>query len=158
MTSARPRLMPAIRSISHSLHLATASAVLAVAALLTLIYTVESGRLEDARVTTLRSMVESAAGVATAYDKAEQAGQMTRQEAQQAAMTAISAMRYSGAEYIYILDRQNRMVMTPANPELIGKDVSSLKDTTGKLFILAIANLVHARGSGVVDYSRPQVG
>jgi methyl-accepting chemotaxis protein len=150
--------VPATRSISDRLHLATALAVFAVAALLTLIYNVESGRLEDARVTTLRSVVESAAGVATAFDRAEQTGQLTRQEAQQAAMRAIGGMRYAGSEYIYILDRQNRMVMTPANPELIGKDLSGLKDTTGKLFIMDIANLVHAGGSGVVDYMWPRAG
>jgi methyl-accepting chemotaxis protein len=158
MTSARPWFSIDLHSISNRLHLATAVAIIAVAALLTLVYQMESSRLEDARVTTLRSVVETATAVAADYAKAEQSGRLTRQDAQQGAMTAIGTMRYSGSEYLYISDMQNRMVMTPANPALIGKDLSDLKDGNGKHVFVAFSDLVRARDAGVVDYMWPRVG
>ncbi|MFL5288260.1 MAG: cache domain-containing protein [Rhodopila sp.] len=158
MPPSRPWLSIAVHSISNRLHLATAVAIFAVAVILTLVYRTESGRLEEARVATLRTVIDSATAIAADYARIEQSGALSRQEAQQAAMKAISTMRYSGSEYVFITDMQNRMVMTPANPELNGKDLSGLKDSNGKLFIAAISDLVRTQGADVVDYMWPRAG
>jgi hypothetical protein len=56
----------------------------------------------------LRQLVESAVAVADSYYKRAQAGEMTMEEAQGAALSAIGAMRYNGSEYFWVIGMQIR--------------------------------------------------
>ncbi len=146
------------RTVATRLHWATVTAVAAVAALLSVLYAVESGRIQDAREAQLHAVVDSATAIAAAQEKEEREGRMTRAEAQAAAARAIGTIRYLGAEYVWINDMHPKMVMHPIKPELNGQDLSTYKDPNGKRLFVAFADTVRANGAGVVDYLWPRPG
>ena len=146
------------RTVATRLHWATVTAVVAVAALLSVLYAVESGRIQDAREAQLHAVVDSATAIAAAQEKEEREGRMTRAEAQAAAARAIGTIRYLGAEYVWINDMHPKMVMHPIKPELNGQDLSTYKDPNGKRLFVAFADTVRANGAGVVDYLWPRPG
>ncbi len=145
-------------SIGARLQLATTVAVLAVAALLTVVYVVESARIEDDRIDLLRSVGQSAASIAAGYEAQARAGKLTDAEAQAAAARAIGAIRYLGDNYVWINDMQVRIVMHPIKPDLNGKDATGIKDPNGKALFAAATEVVRQSGAGVVDYLWPRPG
>ena len=144
--------------IGARLQMATVVTVLAVAALLVSVQIMESHRMYDGRVTLLQSIDQAAIGVATTYHDEEVAGHLTHEAAQALAASAIKAMRYQGAEYIWINDMQVRMIMHPVKPELVGKDVSMIADPNGLHPFAAMTDLVKAQGAGTVAYMWPRPG
>ncbi|GAB4225841.1 MAG: cache domain-containing protein [Kiloniellaceae bacterium] len=106
----------------------------------------------------LRQLGESAVAIAEAYHKRAEAGEMTMEEAQQAALYAIGGIRYNGSDYFWVNDLKSFMVMHPIKPALIGKDLSGLKDETGKYFFNEFVKVVNADGKGYVTYYWPKPG
>src|SRR5690242_6484593 len=111
-------------SIGVRLQMATAFALFALMALLVSVQITETRRMRESRVSLLQSVDETAAGIAAAYHREELAGHLTRESAQALAAAAIKAMRYQGAEYVWINDMQPKMVMHPVKPELDGQDLA----------------------------------
>ncbi|MBB4837098.1 methyl-accepting chemotaxis protein [Sphingomonas kyeonggiensis] len=105
-----------------------------------------------------RKTVEVAYSTIAHYQAEEQAGRMTRAQAQAAALQAVSAMRYSGKEYFWINDMQPRMLMHPMNKALVGQDVSGTKDPNGVPVFTSMVDIVRAKGEGFLDYSWPKPG
>ncbi|GAB4366791.1 MAG: hypothetical protein Kow00114_25020 [Kiloniellaceae bacterium] len=93
----------------------------------------------------LRQLVESAVAIADDYHKRAEAGEMTMEEAQQATLAAIRAMRYNGVEYFWVNDMGPVMVMHPIKPELDGKDLSTFKDPSGFELFNAFVKVVQAQ-------------
>ena len=60
-------------------------------------------------------------------------------DAQNHAMNTISGMRYGDQDYFWITDLDLKMVMNPMAPELVGRDVSELKQN-GKLVVSSDTN------------------
>jgi len=54
--------------------------------------------------------------------------------------------------YIYVLDLKAKCLSHGANAALIGKDLSQIKDTDGKLFIADLVKNAKAKGKGWADY------
>jgi methyl-accepting chemotaxis protein len=144
--------------IGVRLQMATVVTLVALALLLTGIQVMESRRLYDTRVSLLQSIDQSAAGIAAAYHTEEAAGRLTREVAQGLAAAAIKAMRYQGAEYIWINDMQPTMVMHPEKPELNGQNLAATTDPTGFHLFSAMADLVKSRGEGTIPYMWPRPG
>lgn len=113
--------------------------------------------LEDRKVKT-KHVVETAFGVLQHFHALQAKGQMTEQQARQGAITAVKALRYEGSEYFWINDLQPRVVMHPIKPALDGKDVSELKDPTGKALFVEFVKVVKDAGAGYVDYQWPKPG
>ena len=84
--------------IGARLQTVTAVTFMAFAALLVAIQIMESQRLVEARVALLRTIDETASGIAGAFQTEEAEGRLTRQAAQEQAAEAIRAMRYQGSE------------------------------------------------------------
>jgi methyl-accepting chemotaxis protein len=103
----------------------------------------------------LRNLVEAATGAAEAmYQRAD----LPESERQQMAMSQIKAMRYNTKDYIWINDLQGVMLMHPADPKLVNRNLSDLKDVNGKRFIQEFINVCQAKGQGTVDYMWPKPG
>ncbi|MEH6471364.1 MAG: cache domain-containing protein [Halopseudomonas sp.] len=79
-------------------------------------------------------------------------GDANEDEAKQAVISKINALRYKGNEYFWIHDDQEIMVSHPLKPALNGKNLSRLKDTNGKFFFTEMVTLAKAEGEGFVDY------
>ena len=103
-------------------------------------------------------VVESAAGILRYYHGLEQAGGLSREDAQKQAMELIRGLRYDKDDYFWINDLAPRMVMHPTNPKLEGQDLSGIKDPDGKALFNEMVRVAKSQGAGMVDYRWPQPG
>ncbi len=115
-------------------------------------------KLVAERKAMLSSMNENAVSVFVAYHKLEQAGTLTREEAQKRSIEAIGAMRYQDSGYLWINDMHPTMIMHPMKPEMNGADLTENKDPTGKHLFVEFVKKVQAEGKGFVDYYWPKPG
>jgi methyl-accepting chemotaxis protein len=105
-----------------------------------------------------RHLVEVASGAVAHYAAAESRGQMTREEAQKAAMAAVRELGYGTGGYFWINDLQPRMIMHPTNPALDGKDLSDYRDPDGLAIFVKMAEVCRIAGGGTVRYRWPKPG
>ncbi|AWI57459.1 methyl-accepting chemotaxis protein [Sinorhizobium fredii] len=144
--------------ISARLYALVAFGLLAMAAALTFGLIQAQDKLVGERKAMLSAMNENAVAVFEAYHKQEEAGTLSREEAQKRALEAIKAMRYQDSGYFWVNDMQPTMVMHPIKPELDGKDLSQNKDPNGKFLFVEFVKTVQAEGRGFVDYYWPKPG
>jgi len=100
---------------------------------------------------TVKQLVETGMGALEREAGKVKAGKLTVEQAQQAAAETVGRMRYGKDGYLWINDSKV-MVMHPLKPELIGKEISALKDPTGRSFMLDMVKVVRQSGAGFVDY------
>jgi methyl-accepting chemotaxis protein len=114
--------------------------------------------MDDRRLAT-KHVVEVASGVVAHYGRLEQAGTLTRADAQRSAAETLRALRYEGQEYVWVhsLDT-GLMVMHPAKPALEGTSAVAMKDPHGFAFIAAMNDQVRKTGAGFVGYEWPKPG
>jgi methyl-accepting chemotaxis protein len=144
--------------ISTRLYLLVGFALLAMASS-TLFVLLETQRaLESNRRNLLTVLSDTATGILDGYYKQEQAGAMTRQEAQARAIVAIRAMRYEPSGYFWINDMNKNMIMHAAKPEMEGTDQSATVDPAGKHIFIEMVSLVQKQKQGFVDYQWPKPG
>lgn len=55
--------------------------------------------------------------------------------------------------YVFVFDLTGKCLSHGANPALIGRDLSGLKDSDGKYFIKEFLNVAKTKGSGWIDYN-----
>jgi methyl-accepting chemotaxis protein len=103
-------------------------------------------------------VVEAAHGILGGYAEAAASGAMPVEQAQDLARQAVKAMRYAGAEYLWINTLDGVMVMHPTKPALDGTQVLGIKDPAGKALFVDMVALVQAQGGGFVDYLWPKPG
>ncbi len=61
--------------------------------------------------------------------------------------------------YVFLLDAETGVTVAhPANPKLIGKKMTGLKDSNGKMFFVEFLNVANEKGEGWVDYLWPKPG
>ena len=103
-------------------------------------------------------MVEAASGVLDYYRQLETAGTLTREAAQQQALSVIRGLRYEQSDYFWINDLTPVMVMHPTNPKLDGQNLSAIKDPDGFALFNEMVAIAKAKGAGMVDYRWPKPG
>lgn len=104
-----------------------------------------------------RHIVESAESIVDKFVNKSKSGALSEDEAKSQAAEALSVIRYGDDEYFFITDFNSHMIMHPIKPELNGKDLSSLEDPNGFLFIDAISKAAQ-NGEGFVYYYWPKAG
>ncbi|MBB3461177.1 methyl-accepting chemotaxis protein [Rhizobium sp. BK377] len=145
--------------ISTRLYSLVAFALVVLAATMIFFLNYSYRELEAERKAGLAQMDATALAIFDKYYKLEQAGTMTREQAQEAAKEVIASMRYGGGTgYFWINDMHPTMVMHPVKPELNGKDLTQNKDPNGKFLFVEFVNTVKANGQGFVDYYWPKPG
>ena len=82
---------------------------------------------------TIRELTNSAWSILAAYQRDEQSGRLTRDEAQRAAASLIEQLRYGpqGKDYFWIQDQEPRMVMHPYRTDLDGQQLDGFTDPRG---------------------------
>ncbi len=111
----------------------------------------------EARKTKTRNLVEAAQSVVAGYQKRAEAGAMSTEDAQKAALAALNGMRYDKVEYFWVNDLQPKMIMHPIKPQLNGQDLSTYKDPAGKLLFVEFVKTVRTHGgAGYVSYLWPK--
>jgi methyl-accepting chemotaxis protein len=107
---------------------------------------------------TVSYLVQEATSQLASYQKQVEAGTLTKEEAQKQAAERIAAMRYDGANYLWINDLGPKMVMHPLKPELNGKDLNENKDPNGKALFVEMVKVCKDNGKGFVDYAWSKPG
>ncbi|MCW2247491.1 methyl-accepting chemotaxis protein [Azospirillum fermentarium] len=118
------------------------------------------GQMYQDRINSLRMVVETAHGMASALDRDVNAGVLSRDEAFKRFADAIRGMRYgqNGAEYIFVTDFNATVVVNPGQPAREGKSSYDTKDANGVYFTREMVNLAQTKGEGVVEYHFPRAG
>jgi methyl-accepting chemotaxis protein len=124
----------------------------------------------NAKKALMRSVVE------TAYSLLEKANQDTKTmlqegqaedvkkailaEAQESISAFVGKLRYGldNKGCFWINDMQPRMIMSPDQPKLNGKDLSNIKDPKGKKLFMEMVKVCGTKGEGFVDYYWPKNG
>jgi methyl-accepting chemotaxis protein len=97
------------------------------------------------------SLVETANGVIERYQKQEQAGSLTREQAQKLALETLRNMRYQDL-YFFVIDREQRLLLHAAHPELEGQTPRGGRDANSLAAILAeLAKVAQQNGSGFIS-------
>jgi methyl-accepting chemotaxis protein len=114
--------------------------------------------LYDAKAQKTMHVVQTASGLLDYYHGLETAGTLTTEQAQKQAMEAIRGLRYNQTDYFWINDLRPVMIMHPANPKLVGQDLSGIKDPDGFQVFNEMVTLAKAKGAGMVNYRWPKPG
>ncbi len=149
------------RMLSH-LKIRSRLALLVVVALVLMMATAAYGLmvlrgsiLEDRRVET-REIVNLAYSIAEYYGKQAETGKMEPEAARELAQSTIAGLLYEGDNYFSQYDTRYHMVRHPFKAELNGKDLSELKDSTGKRIVYELVEAAK-RGQGeFVEYLWPR--
>ena len=114
--------------------------------------------LYRAKAEKTRHVVETAAGVLAYYQGLEAAGTLSREAAQQQAISAVRGLRYDQNDYFWINDLGPKMIMHPANPKLEGQNLSAIRDPDGFALFDEMVSLANSKGAGSIDYRWPKPG
>ena len=106
----------------------------------------------------LSEIVEIATSTINSYHARAQAGEMTQEAAQAAAMRALSDMRFEGDNYFFVIDLDHQMVMHAVRPALNGQSVYNTQDPNGLYLFREMTRVARAEGQGFVDYGWPRAG
>jgi methyl-accepting chemotaxis protein len=112
----------------------------------------------EARKQGIQQGVEIASSIVDWAYRQETSGAMTRAQAQALALQQVNDARYSGKEYFWINDMEVRLLTHPFRPDLMGKDVSSVKDPDGNAVFVRFVDTVRKEGSGYLSYLWPKPG
>ncbi|WP_305042768.1 methyl-accepting chemotaxis protein [Geoalkalibacter sp.] len=115
-------------------------------------------RLMDEKMEAVGNVVSAASSLVQDYQARVQAGALSLEEAQAAALRQIRPMRYAGNEYLWVNTLDPIMVMHPIRPELDGTRLDDIKDPTGKAIFIEFAKVARDQGTGFVDYQWPKPG
>ncbi len=111
--------------------------------------------LLDERENGLKNITQIAVEMVRYYHDFELKGIMTREDAQETALKAISKMRYGrkGRDYFWVNDLHPRMVMHTTIPSLDGRDLNDYQDPAGKRMFVEMVRKSEKTGDAFVRYS-----
>ncbi|MGJ4803124.1 methyl-accepting chemotaxis protein [Luteimonas sp. SDU82] len=144
--------------ISRKLGLLTALGVLALLVVMVLELVSERRTLMAEKETATRSLVETAASLASHFHARARSGELGEDEAQAAAIAAIKALRFGQDDYFWINDMRPYMVMHPFRPDMDGTDLAGFADPDGVHLFVEAVKRVEDGGSGFIHYAWPKPG
>ena len=102
----------------------------------------------------IRELTNSAWSILAAYQRDEQDGLLTREQAQSAAAGLVEQLRYGpeAKDYFWIQDTQPRMIMHPYRTDLNGQQLGGFTDPRGVPIFVEFATQVQREGQGYIDY------
>ncbi len=103
---------------------------------------------------TVRAIVVSASSILAHHAEQAKSGVLSLPEAQSQALAEMRALRYGddGQEYVWLTDRQPKMLMHPYFPEMEGTELAGYSDARGKPLFAEVVALINRDGEGFIDY------
>lgn len=145
-------------SISRRLWLILIVSVLMLCTLTAALLRQTHNDLYDAKAQKTIHVVQTASGILEYYHSLEKAGTLSKDLAQEQALSAIRTLRYNQNDYFWINDLRPVMIMHPINLKLIGQDLSAIKDPDGFAVFNEMVAVAKSKGSGLVQYRWPKPG
>lgn len=105
-----------------------------------------------------QDLVESVHSLVNEYYQRAHNKEFDEKEAQVRALKRIQALRYSHNGYFWVNNFNSKMLMHPIMPELVGRDLSDLKDVDGKLLFDEFIKVSKNSEGGFVRYKWPEPG
>jgi len=145
--------------IAWRIHFITAVSLLGLLGLAVVGVSGRTAQMREDRAVLLRSMVEASLSIIAAQEREASAGRVSEADAKAAALAALRALRYGGAEYVWVNDLEPRMVMHPILPQLDGRPVGDMRDPNGVPLFRVFADQARANPQGAaVAYQWPRPG
>ena len=105
----------------------------------------------------LRNTVNIAESLIAEYYLQFSSGKLNKQLAQQQALLHINKLRTTNSDYIFIVDQNSKTVAHP-NPLMVGKDMSSIKDSNGIHFVREmVEKATNSPAGGFTEYLWPRL-
>lgn len=145
-------------TIGIRLLLLTAAGILGLAIVAMVSLSILKDTMIEDRKQKVHDVVDVGLSTVSFYHDKAKSGDMSMDEAKEAAKAAIENIRYNGKEYIWINDTQPVMVMHPFAKKLVGKDVSGVKDKNDVAIFLEFNKVIEKDGGGFVFYLWPKGG
>ncbi|WP_169196952.1 methyl-accepting chemotaxis protein [Devosia sp. MC1541] len=102
--------------------------------------------LTELKKTEIRSVVEAAVSVLGSYEARVQSGEMTLEDAQAEALRSVSAMLYSGDDYVFVVSH-DYVMLANTNPNVVNTNMRDRTDSRGKRFIEEYTDGARLQGS-----------
>jgi len=108
----------------------------------------------DSKREMIRELVNVSWSIMVLYQKEEQAGRLSREEAQRKAIEEIEHLRYGEEfrDYFWISDMQPQLIMHPYSKDLIGGDLSQFEAVDGKKLFMEFIKAASDKDNGYVEY------
>ncbi|WP_420412800.1 methyl-accepting chemotaxis protein [Roseibium sp.] len=106
------------------------------------------------RLKKIEEISDGAVAIASHFHDLETSGDMTREEAQAAAKSAIGAIRFEGNNYVFVYDFDGTNLVHPKTA-LNGTNMIGFKDKAGVLLVAELIKRAKS-GGGVMLYSWPR--
>lgn len=122
------------------------------------ILSIRDQMIED-RITMVRNLTEIGRHlIQRQYDRFA-TGEIDEATAKRNAVETLRTLRYANDEYFFVDDYEGRSVLLPIRPELEGRDVTDMVDSTGHRFVVTQRDVARA-GGGIVRYefTKPSTG
>ncbi|MDD3741275.1 MAG: cache domain-containing protein [Bacteroidales bacterium] len=103
----------------------------------------------------IKELTNTATSILAKYQKDEVDGLLTREEAQETAISRIQYLRYGeeNKDYFWITDMKPVMIVHPYRPDLNGTDLSDFEDSHGKKLFVEFVKTVEKSKHGFVEYT-----
>ncbi len=108
------------------------------------------------RQATLRSVVQEATTIAAAYDAKVAAGEMTTEQAQEAALVALNAQRFDPNGYLFGYTTDGTCFLLPTKTDRVGQNFMGEVDANGTPFIKNIVDAGLQPDGGYTEYWFPK--
>jgi len=102
--------------------------------------------LIDLKKAEIKSVVETAVSMLDSFNARVTAGELTLEQAQTQAKAALTAMKYSGEDYLFAVTHDYVMIVN-LNPSVVGTNMRERTDTAGKRFIEEYTDGARTQGS-----------
>ena len=109
--------------------------------------------LDEFKRTEIQSVVQAGASVVQHFHALAEAGSMTTEAAQAAALDTLRNMRYQGEEYLFVDNYDYVNVMHAYQPEKEGTNRKEVKDGNGKFYLDEMITAAKTNGSYFVSYA-----
>lgn len=110
--------------------------------------------LFDAYMGRSRSVVGVAVSLINQFERRYQSGELELATAQNLAKASLRALRFDGGAYLFIVDRDGRLVMHPTRPDLEGADLDHLAETAQTRLMELLGQAVRdGQGGGTYTFS-----
>ncbi|EME68677.1 methyl-accepting chemotaxis protein [Paramagnetospirillum caucaseum] len=144
--------------IAIRLWLIVVTALCGIAAVVAASLTQMNHDLLDDREVKTRHIVEVGQSLLSHFEEQERAGKISREEAQAAALAAVSKLRYEGSEYLWVHRLGESVMLSHPNAKLIDQPIEDMKDPTGLLLFREMNRIVREKSAGFVYYMWPKPG
>jgi methyl-accepting chemotaxis protein len=137
--------------LAHKLFILAGFVLVALAAISALnIVGTRRSAFED-RVLMTQRLTENAHSLVAHYEKLAKTGEMTLEDAQKAALKAVTGLRFGDNDYFFVLDLDTKLVGNEFNQKNVGKSVAGVLDVPGgKAYFDEMVKVAKETGAGPV--------